>query len=64
MGLNDEKGKTGRKNEGHERILPYHSADIIVDYLDFDLSYTDDVDGGVILRCTGQIRCQMVYFML
>ena len=44
-----EKGKTGRKNEGHERILPYHSADIIVDYLDFDLSYTDDVDGGVIL---------------
>ena len=44
MVLNDEKGKTG-----HERILPYHSADIIVDYLDFDLSYTDDVDGGVIL---------------
>ena len=49
MDLNEEKGKNGRKNEGHERILPYHSADIIVDYHDFDLSYTDDVDGGIIL---------------
>lgn len=48
MVLNDEKGKTERKNEGHERILPYHSADIIVDYYDVDLSYTDDVDGGII----------------
>ncbi|WP_159058662.1 hypothetical protein [Anaerostipes caccae] len=43
------KKENRKKNEGHERILPYHSADIIVDYLDFDLSYTDDVDGGVIL---------------
>jgi len=47
--LNDEKEKARRKDEGHERFLPHCSADITGDYPDFDLSYTDDVNGGRIL---------------
>lgn len=62
--MNDEKEKAKRKVEGHERFLPHRSADITGDYPDFDLSYTDDVNGGRILRRTEKIRCQMAYFML